>query len=357
MAAKDLGIDPVEFRRRNLIRRRTRCPTRSPTLVPPEKNERARQRRLPRRRWSAASRSSTRTEKRACRASSIDGRYHGIARRLLHRGRRRRPARETRASSSSTDGAVRVYVGSASVGQGLETVMRADRRRRARHADGEHPRAPRLDHLSSRKASAPSIRARWSWAARPSCWPPAQAKSARTPGERREGRARVGRRFGRASQAHVHLRRAPRRTSPSIRETGQVRGARLRLGRGHRARHQSAHRARPGDRRRRCRGWAARSSSTCSTTRTGSSSPARSPTTCCRPRSDFPQHPRHRHWKTRPRRNNPLGAKGARRRRHRAGGRRQSANAVARALAPLGVEARELPLSPPKVWELIQSGK
>jgi aerobic carbon-monoxide dehydrogenase large subunit len=31
------------------------------------------------------------------------------------------------------------------------------------------------------------------------------------------------------------------------------------------------------------------------------------------------------------------------------------ANAVAAALAPLGVEPRSLPLSPPRVWELVQA--
>ena len=51
---------------------------------------------------------------------------------------------------------------------------------------------------------------------------------------------------------------------------------------------------------------------------------------------------------------NPLGAKGA-----GEGGivpvGGVVANAVAAALAPLGVEPRALLLSPPKVWELIQS--
>ena len=52
--------------------------------------------------------------------------------------------------------------------------------------------------------------------------------------------------------------------------------------------------------------------------------------------------------------NNPLGAKGA-----AEGGiipvAGVIANAVASALSSLGVEPRELPLSPPRVWELIQS--
>ena len=51
---------------------------------------------------------------------------------------------------------------------------------------------------------------------------------------------------------------------------------------------------------------------------------------------------------------NPLGAKGA-----GEGGiipvGGVIANAVAAALAPLGVEPRDLPLSPPRVWELMRS--
>jgi len=51
--------------------------------------------------------------------------------------------------------------------------------------------------------------------------------------------------------------------------------------------------------------------------------------------------------------NNPLGAKGA-----GEGGivpvGGVVANAVANALASLGAEPRELPLSPPKIWALIQ---
>jgi aerobic carbon-monoxide dehydrogenase large subunit len=58
----------------------------------------------------------------------------------------------------------------------------------------------------------------------------------------------------------------------------------------------------------------------------------------------------------RPSPNNPLGAKGA-----GEGGiipvGGVIANAVAAALRPLGVEPRELPLSPPRVWALIQDGK
>jgi carbon-monoxide dehydrogenase large subunit len=53
---------------------------------------------------------------------------------------------------------------------------------------------------------------------------------------------------------------------------------------------------------------------------------------------------------------NPLGAKGA-----GEGGILPVggliANAVAAALRPLGVEPRELPLSPPRLWQLIQAAR
>ncbi len=68
--------------------------------------------------------------------------------------------------------------------------------------------------------------------------------------------------------------------------------------------------------------------------------------------SDFP-HIRAIALEERPSPNNPLGAKGA-----GEGGiipvGGVIANAVAAALGSLGVEPRELPLSPPRVWELIQ---
>jgi carbon-monoxide dehydrogenase large subunit len=69
--------------------------------------------------------------------------------------------------------------------------------------------------------------------------------------------------------------------------------------------------------------------------------------------SDFP-HIRAVALEDKPSPNNPLGAKGA-----GEGGiipvAGVIANAVAAALASLGVEPRELPLSPPRVWELIRA--
>jgi carbon-monoxide dehydrogenase large subunit len=71
--------------------------------------------------------------------------------------------------------------------------------------------------------------------------------------------------------------------------------------------------------------------------------------------SDFP-HIRAVALEDKPSPNNPLGAKGA-----GEGGiipvAGVIANAVAAALTPLGVEPRELPLSPPRVWELMQAAR
>jgi carbon-monoxide dehydrogenase large subunit len=71
--------------------------------------------------------------------------------------------------------------------------------------------------------------------------------------------------------------------------------------------------------------------------------------------SDFP-HIRAVALEDKPSPNNPLGAKGA-----GEGGiipvAGVIANAVAAALGPLGVEPRELPLSPPRVWELVQAAR
>ena len=90
-----------------------------------------------------------------------------------------------------------------------------------------------------------------------------------------------------------------------------------------------------------------------STTSTGNCSPARSPITCCRPRAIF-RSIRAVALEEKPAPHNPLGAKGA-----GEGGiipvGGVIANAVAAALASLGVEPRDLPLSPPRVWGMIKA--
>jgi carbon-monoxide dehydrogenase large subunit len=120
MAARDLGIDPVEFRRKNL-------PTESempyPIAVagPPEKKEEldsgnyamALDRCLTEFDW---------TEKKKLQGRLIDGRYHGIALGCYIEGGAAGP-RESARIVLDPGGGVSVFVGSTSVGQGLETVM------------------------------------------------------------------------------------------------------------------------------------------------------------------------------------------------------------------------------------------
>jgi len=61
-------------------------------------------------------------EKRALQGREIDGRYHGVAVACFIEGGGAGP-KETARLDLEADGTVSVYVGSASVGQGLETVM------------------------------------------------------------------------------------------------------------------------------------------------------------------------------------------------------------------------------------------
>jgi aerobic carbon-monoxide dehydrogenase large subunit len=119
MAAADLGIDPVEFRRRNLP-----APADMPyplaTIRPPEKRESldsgdygvALDRCLAEFRWD---------EKKKLQGRLIDGRYHGVAVGCFIEGGAAGP-RENARIELHADGSASVYVGSTSIGQGLETV-------------------------------------------------------------------------------------------------------------------------------------------------------------------------------------------------------------------------------------------
>ncbi len=119
MAAKDLGIDPVEFRRRNLP-----SPEEMPyplaVIRPPEKKEEldsgdyriTLDRCLLEFDWS---------EKHKIQGKLVDGRYHGLGIGCFIEGGAAGP-REHARMVVDPDGGVSVYVGSASVGQGLETV-------------------------------------------------------------------------------------------------------------------------------------------------------------------------------------------------------------------------------------------
>jgi aerobic carbon-monoxide dehydrogenase large subunit len=122
LAARDLGIDSAEMRRRNLIGA-AEMPYQLPRLEPGgpaadtecdsgdyrETLERC----LAEFGWD---------EKLALQGREIDGRYHGVAVACFIEGGGAGP-KETARLDLETDGTVSVYVGSAAVGQGLETVM------------------------------------------------------------------------------------------------------------------------------------------------------------------------------------------------------------------------------------------
>jgi carbon-monoxide dehydrogenase large subunit len=122
LAAGDLGIDSAEMRRRNLIGA-AEMPYKLPRLEPggPAVDtecdsgdyREALERCLSEFGWA---------EKRDLQGRLIDGRYHGIAVACFIEGSGAGP-KETARLELEPDGTVAVYVGSAAVGQGLETVM------------------------------------------------------------------------------------------------------------------------------------------------------------------------------------------------------------------------------------------
>ena len=119
MAARDLGIDPVEFRRRNLPSKEE-MPYPLATVSPPEKKEEldsgdyriTLDRCLAEIKW---------TEKAKLQGKLIDGRYHGLGIGCFIEGGAAGP-RENARLAVDPDGCVSVFVGSTSIGQGLETV-------------------------------------------------------------------------------------------------------------------------------------------------------------------------------------------------------------------------------------------
>jgi len=122
LAAHDLGIDSAEMRRRNLIAA-AEMPYQLPRLDPggtaadtecdsgdySETLDRC----LAEFGWDA---------KRELQGRLIDGRYHGVAIACFIEGAGAGP-KETARLDLELDGTISVYVGSAAVGQGLETVM------------------------------------------------------------------------------------------------------------------------------------------------------------------------------------------------------------------------------------------
>jgi len=119
MAARDLGIDPVEFRRRNLPKK-DEMPYPLATITQPEKKEQldsgdyaeALERCLKEFGW---------TEKSKLNGKLVDGRHHGVAIACFIEGGAAGPRENARIELDGKGGAT-VYVGSANVGQGLETV-------------------------------------------------------------------------------------------------------------------------------------------------------------------------------------------------------------------------------------------
>jgi carbon-monoxide dehydrogenase large subunit len=120
MVARDLKIDQVEFRRRNLVRE-SEMPYKVATITPFESKDEldsgdysvTLDRCLTEIGWN---------EKLPLKGKLIDGRYHGVAVCCFIEGGAAGPKESARLVLES-DGTVTVYVGSASVGQGLETAF------------------------------------------------------------------------------------------------------------------------------------------------------------------------------------------------------------------------------------------
>ena len=120
MAARDLGIDQIEFRRRNLVRE-TEMPYKVATIAPFEHKDEldsgdyqvTLDHCLAEFGWA---------EKEKLKGKLIDGRYHGLAVCCFIEGGAAGP-KESARLVLETDGTLTVYMGSSGVGQGLETAF------------------------------------------------------------------------------------------------------------------------------------------------------------------------------------------------------------------------------------------
>ena len=120
MAARDLGIDQIEFRRRNLVRE-AEMPYTVASIAPfPSKDELdsgdyqvTLERCLAEFGWA---------EKEKLKGKLVDGRYHGLAVCCFIEGGAAGP-KESARLVLETDGTLTVYMGSSGVGQGLETAF------------------------------------------------------------------------------------------------------------------------------------------------------------------------------------------------------------------------------------------
>jgi carbon-monoxide dehydrogenase large subunit len=120
MVAQDLGLDRVEFRRRNLVSQRE-MPYQIATITPFESKDEldsgdyhaTLDRCLEEIKWS---------DKSKLAGKLIDGRYHGLAVGCFIEGGAAGP-KESARIVLEPDGRYSVYVGSSAIGQGLETVF------------------------------------------------------------------------------------------------------------------------------------------------------------------------------------------------------------------------------------------
>jgi aerobic carbon-monoxide dehydrogenase large subunit len=120
MAARDLGIDQVEFRRRNLVRE-TEMPYKVATIAPFESKDEldsgdyqvTLERCLAEFGWA---------DKAKLKGQRVGGRYHGLAVCCFIEGGAAGP-KESARLVLETDGSLTVYMGSSGVGQGLETAF------------------------------------------------------------------------------------------------------------------------------------------------------------------------------------------------------------------------------------------
>jgi aerobic carbon-monoxide dehydrogenase large subunit len=122
LAAGDLGLDPLDLRRRNLLTA-AEMPHRLPAIVPDDGQGKA----------ARDSGDYTKTfdrciaefgwrDKARLQGRLIDGRYHGLGVACFIEGGGSGPREHARIDVEA-DGSVAVYVGSSAVGQGIETIM------------------------------------------------------------------------------------------------------------------------------------------------------------------------------------------------------------------------------------------
>ena len=276
------------------------------------------------------------------------------------------------------DGSVSVYVGSSVLGQGLETTLAQVAADTLKLPFEQHQNSARLDDLSAARASAPLPRARW-WSAARAVMDGcnnllAAIRAAATErlgfpneeieiadGEVSAGGKRASLPISPASKwrAASPPRRAPTATARMPAMSRSIRAPATSIfSTMWRSRTSASPSIRTSCTARRsarwCRGSAACSSTRSSTTATRRCSTRRSPIIWCRC-DRLLQRARHHHGAA------ALEDQSARRQgrgrgRHGGGGGDCTANAVAAALKPLGVEVRDLPLSPARLWGLVNGG-